>query len=327
MLCHLGLFIIALKILPTILELDNDSPTSSNSFRIYINLEYIFPDPFSTVSTMLGPVFMFCTPRLIFGGSEGVGSRFHILHSRTRFRRYRRRRVQFSCFALHDSFPTVPTASGPVFMFCAPEHIFGRTESVGSRFHVLRSRTHFQRYRRRQVPFSCFVLPDTFSAVPKASGPVFLFSALGPVFGGTEGVGSRFHVLCSQSHFRRYRGCRVSFTCFALPDPFLAVSTASGPVLMFCAPEPVFGCTDGVGSHFHVLRSRTHFRRYRGRQVQLSCFALHESYSSDPRASGPILMFCAAVLICRRDIRCRVLFSWFALHDPFSAVPRASNPV
>jgi hypothetical protein len=42
MLSHLGLLIIALKILPTILKLDKYSPTSSNLFRIYINLEYIF---------------------------------------------------------------------------------------------------------------------------------------------------------------------------------------------------------------------------------------------------------------------------------------------
>jgi Plant mobile domain len=42
---------------------------------------------------------------------------------------------------------------------------------IGSRFHVLRAPTHFRRYRGRQVPFSCFALLDSFSAVPRASGP------------------------------------------------------------------------------------------------------------------------------------------------------------
>jgi hypothetical protein len=40
-LSYLGLVIIALKILPRILELDKDSLTLSNSFRICIDREYI----------------------------------------------------------------------------------------------------------------------------------------------------------------------------------------------------------------------------------------------------------------------------------------------
>jgi hypothetical protein len=43
---------------------------------------------------------------------------------------------------------------------------------------------------------------------------------------------------------------------------------------MFNAPELFFGGTEGVGSRFRVLRSRTCFRRYRGRPVPFSCFAL-----------------------------------------------------
>jgi Transposase family tnp2 len=39
---------------------------------------------------------------------------------------------------------------------------FPGIKSVGSRFHVLRSRTHFQRYRGRGVLFSWFALPDSF---------------------------------------------------------------------------------------------------------------------------------------------------------------------
>jgi hypothetical protein len=201
---------------------------------------------------------MFCAHRLIFGGSEGVGSLFHVLRSRTRFRRYRGRLVPFSCFALPDSFFGSTKGVGTLFMFCAPGLIFGGTEVVGSRFHALRSLTHFRRYRGRRVPFSCFPLPDSFSTVPRVSGHIFMFCAPGLVFGGTEGVESRFHVLRSRNRFRRCRGHRVPFSYFALPDSLSAVARASGPVFMFCAPGLVFGGTEGVLSLFHVLRSRTH---------------------------------------------------------------------
>jgi hypothetical protein len=87
----------------------------------------------------LGPVYMFCAPGPVFGGTGGVGYRFHVLRSRTRFRRYRGHRVPFSCFSLSDPFSTVPTASGAVFRFCAPRLNIGGTEGVGFRFHVLRS--------------------------------------------------------------------------------------------------------------------------------------------------------------------------------------------
>jgi hypothetical protein len=121
---------------------------------------------------------MFCASGLIFGGIKDVGSRFQVLRSRTCFRRYRGRRVPFSCFARTDSFLAVPRASGPVFMFCAHRLIFGGIEGVGSRFHVLHVRTHFRRYRGRQ---------------------------------------SRFNVLRAQTRFRRCRVCRVPFSCFARP--------------------------------------------------------------------------------------------------------------
>jgi hypothetical protein len=64
-----------------------------------------------------------------------------------------------------------------------------------------------------------------------------------------------------------------------------------GPVFMFCASGLIFGGNEAVGSHFHVLRARTrfwryrgvmsrfhvlhvwnHFRPYRGCRVPLSCF-------------------------------------------------------
>jgi hypothetical protein len=146
---------------------------------------------------------MFCAPGFVFSGTEGVMSLFLVFRSRTRFRRYRGRRVPFSCFARPDSVSTVPRTSGPIFMFCAAGLVFGGVECVGSRFHVLRGQTHFRRYRGRRVPFSCFVLPDSFSVVPSASGPVLITCAPGIIFDGTEGVGSCFHVLRSRSHFRR----------------------------------------------------------------------------------------------------------------------------
>jgi hypothetical protein len=184
---------------------------------------------------------MFCAFRLIWGGTEGVRSRFHVLRSSSRFRRYRGRRFPFTCFALPDSFWTEPRTSGPVCIFCAPELVIDGTEGVGSRFHVLRYRTRFghtegveyrfhllrsrrlfRRYRGRRVLFAFFALPDSFCVVPKASGP---------------------------------------FLCFALPDSFWAVPRASGPVFMFCAPILVLGDTDGVGSRFNDFRSKTHLRR------------------------------------------------------------------
>jgi hypothetical protein len=79
------------------------------------------------------------------------------------------RRVPFLYFARPDLFSAVSRTSCPIFMFCEPGHVFDCAEGVGSRFHILRSRTCFRQYRGRRVPFSCFVLPDSFSAVPKAS--------------------------------------------------------------------------------------------------------------------------------------------------------------
>jgi hypothetical protein len=161
------------------------------------------PDSFSAVPRASTPVFMFCAPGLIFGSNEGIVSRFHVLRSRARFRRYGGRSVPFSSFAVPNMFSAVPSASGPVFMFCEPGHVFGGPVGDGSRFHVLHVGTCFWRYRKHHVPFSYFALPDTVSAITRASAPIFMFCAPGLVFCGTEGVGSRFHVLCSRSHFRR----------------------------------------------------------------------------------------------------------------------------
>jgi hypothetical protein len=134
---------------------------------------------------------MFCAPGLIFSGTEGVVSRLHVLRARPLFQRYQVRRVPFSCFALPNSFSAVPLASVTIFMFCAPRLDFDGTEGVGTRFHVLRARARFQRYRGRRVPFSYFVRKDSFSPVTRSSGLVF---------GGTDSFSCfahRFHVLCS----------------------------------------------------------------------------------------------------------------------------------
>jgi hypothetical protein len=293
---------------------------------------------------------MFCTPGHVFSGTEGVGPRLLILRARTSFRRYGGRPVPFLCFALPDSFTALPRAYGPVFMICAHRHVFGGTDGFRSRFHCLLARTHFRRYRGRRVPLSCFALPDSFSAVPSASGPVFNFCAPELIFGSTEGVGSHINVLRFRTHFRRYRGRRVTFSCFACPESFSTVSRASGPVFMFCAPGLVFRGTERVWSRFHVLRARNLFRRYRGRRVRFSYFALPDSFSTVPGASGPVFRFCAPRLVfggtecigshfrryrgrrvpfsCFARSRGRWLpFSFFAPPSSFSAVPRASGPV
>jgi hypothetical protein len=150
---------------------------------------------------------MFCVPRHVVGGAEGVGSCFHVLRSRTSFQRYSGRRLLISCFELSESFSR-------------------DTLGVGFCFHVLRSRTRFQRHREGQVPFSCFAFSDIFLAVRRAEAPILMLCAPRLVFGGTVGVGSRFHVLRARTHFPRYRGRRVLFSCSAFPDKFLAVRRA-----------------------------------------------------------------------------------------------------
>jgi hypothetical protein len=205
-------------------------------------------------------IFKFCAPVPVFDNSEGVGSSFHVLRSRTRFRQYQECRVQFSCSALPDPFLAIPRALSLVFIFCAPGLIFGGTKGARSSFNVWRSRTHFRRYQGRRVEFSCFSLPKSFSAVLRASDPIFMFCASKLVFGGTEDNRSSFHVLRSRTRFRRYRWRRIQFSCFVLQDSLSAVPRVLDPVFMFCAPRLIFSDIEGVKSSFHVLRSRTRFQ-------------------------------------------------------------------
>jgi hypothetical protein len=245
-------------------------------------------DSFSAVPWASGIIFMFCAPGLIFGGTEGVGSCFYVLRARTRFRRYRGHRAPFSCFVLPDSFLAMPNASCPVFIFCKPELFFSGIKGV---------RSHF-------------ALADSFSTVP------WMFCASRLIYGGAECVGIFFNGLHTRTRFQWYRGRRVPFSCFALPDSFSMVLRAPRLVfmfytpglvfggvecvgfrLMFCAPGIISGCTEGVGSRFHVLRSRTCFRRFLVRRVSFSSFARPDSFSAVPRASGPDFMFCAPRLV------------------------------
>jgi hypothetical protein len=159
-------------------------------------------------------------------------------------------------------------------MFCAPRLYFNSTEAVGARFHFLRYRNLFGCYRGRRVPFSCFALPDSFSTVLRASGLIFMFCDPEIFSGGAEGVGAHFQILRSPTSFRRYRGCRGSFSCFALPDSFWVVPRAPGPFFLFYASKLVSSGTKGVGNRFHILRSPTRFQQYQGRRGSISCFEL-----------------------------------------------------
>jgi hypothetical protein len=139
-------------------------------------------------------------------------------------------------------------------------------KGVRSRFHVLRSLTHFWRFRGRRVSFSCFVIPDSFSAVPRASSLVFMCCAPKLIFGSSRVSGPVF--------------------MFCAPENISASPMALGPIFMFCAPGLVFDSFEGSGSRFRVLRSRTRFRRFRGSRVPFSSFARPDSLSVVPRASG-----------------------------------------
>jgi hypothetical protein len=273
----------------------------------------VIPGKFSAVRKATCLDIMFCAPGLIFDGSDGVGSRFHVLRAQIHFQQYGGRRFQFSYFTRPDLFLAVPSASGPVFRCSPPRHVLGGAEIVGPRFHILRSWTLFRRYRGRRVPLSCFALLDSFSAVPRASGLVFIFCEPGLIFSGTEGVlhvfmfcaprhvfggaecvESSFLVLCSRTRFRRYRGRRFPFSCLSRsPGLVSAVPRATGPIFMFCASGLIYGGTVGVGSHFHVLRAWTHFRRYQGRRFPFSCFARPDSFSAVSRASSEVFIFYA----------------------------------
>jgi hypothetical protein len=151
-------------------------------------------DSFSGVPRALGPVIMFCNPGLVFGGTEGVRSRFHVLCSLTHFRPI----FMFCASGLvFDGTEGVRS----FFMFCTPLLVFADTEGVGSRLHVLRSQNSFSAVPRASCPIFLVLRARTRFRCSEGVGPVFKYCALRLIFGGTEGVGSRFHVLRSRTHF------------------------------------------------------------------------------------------------------------------------------
>jgi hypothetical protein len=158
-------------------------------------------------------VFMFFVLTLIFGDTKGAGSRFQASRSRARFRRYGWCWVSISCFALPDSFSAVPSASKPVSCFqpCRVRRVL---------FICFVRPNSFSAVRGRQVLFSCFVRRNSFSAAPRVSAPIFMFCAPEIIFGGTECVVSRFHVMRAQTRFQRCRVHRLPFSYFVLSDTF-----------------------------------------------------------------------------------------------------------
>jgi hypothetical protein len=128
---------------------------------------------------------------------------------------------------------------------------------------------------------------ESFSTILGASRQVFKFRSFELIFDGIEGADLVFK--------------------FRAPGLILAVTWASGPIFKFCAPRLVFNGTECVGSSFQGSRFQTHFRWYRGRQVQLSNFT---PYSRFRQYQGHL-----------------VLFSSFEPSYSFFTVTRVSGPV
>jgi hypothetical protein len=140
-------------------------------------------------------------------------------------------------------------------MFCAPELVFSGTKGVKSRLYV-------------------FLFSDSFLAVTRASGLVFLFYASGLIFGGTKGVRSCCLVLRSHTHFRRNRGRRVPLSYFTLCNSF---GRYLGRWVLF--------------SYFALPYS--FFQRYYGCWILFSCFTLQDSFWAVQWAASPVFMLCA----------------------------------
>jgi hypothetical protein len=132
-------------------------------------------------------------------------------------------------------------------MFCAPGRAFGGTVVAVSSFYVLRSWTHFRRYRGHRFQFSSFKISDPFSAIPRASCSVFMFCTPCPI-------------LSSRTRIRRFRMCRGLIFMFCAPGLIFVVSMASGLVFMY----------HGHGPSLHDFCNRTRFGRNRGCRVKFS---------------------------------------------------------
>jgi hypothetical protein len=166
--------------------------------------------------------------------------------------------------------------------------------------------------------------------VPRASGPVFMFCASGPMIDRTEGVGSCFHVSRSRTRFRWYRGCRASF--HVLRSLLIFGGTKGTIVSCFYILHYilVLDGIEGVGYCFLDLRSQNRLRRCHRRRVPFSFFC-----ALRPR---PVFLSCAfglvfggtkgvgsSFLILRIKTRVRryrgrsIQFLCFAPPDPFSS--------
>jgi hypothetical protein len=108
--------------------------------------------------------------------------------------------------------------SAPVFMFCVPGLVFNGTVVVGYHFLVLRAQTSIRQFRGLRVPFSVIVHTYSFSTVPRASGPVFMFCVPGLFSAVSKASSSVFMSCAPRLIFDGYQGRRVPFSCFAIPD-------------------------------------------------------------------------------------------------------------
>jgi hypothetical protein len=86
------------------------------------------------------------------------------------------------------------------FTFCNPKHIFGCQMSC--------------------VLFLIITLTYSFFMVPRVLRLIFMFCASEIVFGGPDVDESDFHILHSQTSFRRSLRCWVQFSLFVLPNSF-----------------------------------------------------------------------------------------------------------
>jgi hypothetical protein len=132
-------------------------------------------DAFSAVPRVSGLIFIFCAPGLIFGGTEGVGSGFQVLRSRTNFR-YRR--------------TSLPPKMGPGApnMITVPGAL--RTTHNGSESVKYENMTRRPRYGRKRVRERKTRKLDLAPSVPPKTGPGAQNMKSGPDTLGTVKNGS-----------------------------------------------------------------------------------------------------------------------------------------
>jgi hypothetical protein len=119
-----------------------------------------------------------------------------------------------------------------------------------------------------------------------------MFCALGPILGGSDNVGCRFHVLRSRIIFDDIEGASPFFM-FSAPNSFWVVPRASSCVFIFCASRLIFDGTEGAGCSFPGLRSQTQLGLYRWRRAPFSYFVLPNPSWAVSMAPGPVFLVCA----------------------------------